>query len=278
MTKNIFFGHNGNKLIKNTLCNVSENFDWIFCSTKIIKQKEKPRTIYIKTDYMKKYYTEIEKINNDFILVSAASDICLELSNKEVYNKYLKLPNLKKWYGENMLTDNPKIDSLTVGFATHKPEYEKMLLSYSKQKNAGYFGVFCCWRDSHNDYKEFTERKELTKITNPLFTYYNQLSNEGFFERLLEYKFTLCPLGNGLDPAPRIIECLFLGSVPIVRYNKNSYRLYKDFPVLFIEDWRDINNELLESKGEELWIKLQVNDYRPHFLISNIIKRINSGV
>ena len=46
---NLFFGHNGNLLIKNKTCDVSKHFDWICCCRIIIKNKEIPRYIYIKT-------------------------------------------------------------------------------------------------------------------------------------------------------------------------------------------------------------------------------------
>ena len=275
---NLFFGHNGNLLIKNKTCDVSKHFDWICCCRIIIKNKEIPRYIYIKTDYLERHFEEISQLTNKFILVSAASDCCIELSNKKLFNKYLEITNLQYWYGENMISINSKIRSLTVGLATHNLEYEKVLLEYAKQKNLGINEIFCCWRQSNNDYKDYREREQLTTIHNPLFSHYSQLSQEGFYNKLLEYKYTLCPLGNGLDAAPRLIECLFLGSVPIVKYNMNTWRLYKDYPVLFIDDWCEITEELLENKGNKLWRDLQCGEYKNYFLISNIITKIKGDL
>lgn len=71
-----------------------------------------------------------------------------------------------------------------------------------------------------------------------------------FLEEIKSSKFTLCPRGNGID-THRMWESLYLGSIPIVRY-ENAHKLFLDLPILFIDDWSQIDKEFLETKYKEI--------------------------
>ena len=71
---NKYWGHDGGHLERNVGDVYTNNFDWICCQDKIIKHKPtEPSTIYLKTDYMKKWYKDIVK-EQDYILICGASD------------------------------------------------------------------------------------------------------------------------------------------------------------------------------------------------------------
>ena len=71
---NKYWGHDGGHLERNVGDVYTNNFDWICCKDKIIKHKPTdPRTIYIKTDYLKKWYKDIVR-EQDFILICGASE------------------------------------------------------------------------------------------------------------------------------------------------------------------------------------------------------------
>ena len=66
---NKYWGHDGGHLERNVGDVYTNNFDWICCQDKIIKHKPTdPRTIYIKTDYLQKWYKDIVR-EQDFILI-----------------------------------------------------------------------------------------------------------------------------------------------------------------------------------------------------------------
>ncbi len=71
-----------------------------------------------------------------------------------------------------------------------------------------------------------------------------------FLREIRSSKFVFCPRGNGID-THRIWETLYMGSIPIVKY-ENSHHLFTDLPILFIKDWNEINEELLNKKYEEI--------------------------
>jgi hypothetical protein len=63
-------------------------------------------------------------------------------------------------------------------------------------------------------------------------------------------KFVFCPRGNGID-THRLWEALYMGSYPIVK-REIAHDLFDDLPILFIDDWREINEEFLIEKYEDM--------------------------
>jgi hypothetical protein len=272
----MFWGFDGNKNINDEFCDTSKYFDWVLCRHTILKNKDVPYIIFCKSDFINNHIETLKNINSEFILVTGASDMCIELSNRKLFNEVLQIPNIKFWYGENMINENPKIKSLTAGFGADysKNIIENKLVKLNKNKINK---IFCCWRGSTNDYKDYRERADVTKIQNKLFVQFNQLYTHEFWAMLDTYKFTLCPIGNGIDVAPKIIECLLFKSVPICKKNINIYRLYSKYPVLWIDDWKEIDEDLINNEGNKLYEILQNNNYIENFKIKNILSNIING-
>lgn len=66
-------------------------------------------------------------------------------------------------------------------------------------------------------------------------------------------KFVLSPRGNGLD-CLRTWEALYMGAIPIVKTSACD-EMYKDLPVLIVQDWEDITEEFLNSAWNEMSLK-----------------------
>ena len=63
---------------------------------------------------------------------------------------------------------------------------------------------------------------------------------------MIAAKFTLSPRGNGID-CHRTWEALLMGAIPIVR-SSSLDPLYKDLPVLIIDDWEDVTENFLQEE------------------------------
>jgi hypothetical protein len=59
------------------------------------------------------------------------------------------------------------------------------------------------------------------------------------------YKFIVSPHGNGLD-CHRTYESMLLGCIPIVK-SSSLDNLYKDLPILILNNWSELNIELLNN-------------------------------
>ena len=60
-----------------------------------------------------------------------------------------------------------------------------------------------------------------------------------------KYSFVISPLGHGMD-CHRTWEALILGCIVIVQTSPLD-SIYKDLPVLIINDWSDITQDLLQN-------------------------------
>lgn len=65
-----------------------------------------------------------------------------------------------------------------------------------------------------------------------------------FLDEIREHKFMICPQGHGID-CHRNWESLYLRRVPVMKDCQYFRRLMKGFPVLFVDDWSQITEELL---------------------------------
>jgi hypothetical protein len=272
-----FIGHDGYSMMDNMSFYFANYFDWIIMQDKIIKKREEPRHVYIKTDYLDTYVNVIENIKNSFILISGCSDHSPQINFNNAYSRIISLPYLTKWYTENNFLEHPKMYSLTVGFATHSKDYEDKLIeignniNITEKKNK----VFCCWRERSTNCcgDEFVERGHLTSFIHnypDVFDRYSEgLSTIDFQHKLSNYKWCLCPLGNGVDCAPKIVECFFLKTIPIVRKTYNNLSLYIKYPVIWVNNFTDILNIKLEYDETIDWDNI-INEFTCEFWYKKI--------
>lgn len=241
-----FIGHCGISMMQNQGFYFANRFDWIMMRNYIQKNTLIPRTIYIKTDYLMQYLPIIMSIQSDFILVSGCSDYSPQIHCYYAFMNIINHRHLIKWYSENNLSNHPKMYSLTVGFATHTQEYETNLLRIRCIRTTKIDKVFCCWRERNSNCcgESFVERGEMTSFIHEhpeIFDIYEpRLSETEYQHKISSYKWCLCPLGNGIDASPKLLECLFLKTIPIVRKNHNVMELYKNYPVIWVDEFTDI--------------------------------------
>ena len=79
-----------------------------------------------------------------------------------------------------------------------------------------------------------------------------------FLRELQDHKFMLCPRGHGMD-CHRNWESLYLRRVPVMKKSPYFARLMSGFPVLFVETWEDVTEELL-LKSHHLFEEAQRMD------------------
>ncbi len=100
-----------------------------------------------------------------------------------------------------------------------------------------------------------------------------------FIDSLVKSKFVISPEGNGVD-THRTWEALYFKSIPIVEKNSDINFKYAGLPILYTEDYSEINDEYLNKKYEEM--KNQTYDFSALFVsnfnadeLSHIHRRSN---
>lgn len=98
----------------------------------------------------------------------------------------------------------------------------------------------------HTNPEERSGIKELF-MSNPWAKVETQsVSYEQYLSSLNRTKFMICPIGNAVD-CHRNWECIYMKKVPVMKKNKYLEYLFRDYPILFVNDYSEVTEELLIS-------------------------------
>lgn len=103
-------------------------------------------------------------------------------------------------------------------------------------------------------------REHLRQLLSSWATISPRVNYREFLEGIKTHKFVLCPSGNGIGSA-RNWETLYLRRVPIMERHPYKEIVFKEFPVLFVNSFNDLSQNLLEE-NEHLYteaLKMDMN-------------------
>ena len=95
--------------------------------------------------------------------------------------------------------------------------------------------------DSHEERKGI---KELFRNNTWAIVDENRVSYKDFLFRLKQCKFMICPRGNAID-CHRNWEVLYMRRVPIMKRDSYLQELFKDYPVLWVDDFAEVTQTML---------------------------------
>lgn len=166
---------------------------------------------------------------------------------------YLDDPRIIAWFGINpTISNHPKFFAVPVGIPqdyiiphqSHAQIQGHFNQLRSRPKHKMLYVNYCPYTNPMRDYITDLFKEEpfctVGKFV-PIFT---------FWQEIAQHKFTLSPPGKGID-CFRTWEAILLGSIPIV-ISSPLNELYKDLPILVINDWHEITEEFLCRKYEEI--------------------------
>lgn len=106
---------------------------------------------------------------------------------------------------------------------------------------------------NHSEHTNISERGNIREKFEKLkyATVDNRISYDIYCQQILNHKFMICPQGNGVD-CHRNWEVLYLRRVPIMKRTPYLEELYKDYPILWVNDYADITKTLL-TNNENLY-------------------------
>jgi len=302
--KQIFLGQNGHNLNEGFPDNFSVYFDWVVLPMDmnipplIRKKTDNPKTVYVKTDYLKPFLDNIlKKIPGDFILITGASDFSPQVSWRnyhfnEYYKKIIENPHLKLWYTNNLRFKEDKIFSLPCGIGAGKywdgctaEEVDNLILEirdHSLKLNKIEDKVFCSFREAFFNVcgDDMLIRPGIMQIVNShidLFDIYepdNKPSKESFIKflkNLTKYKYALCPHGNGMDPSPTAWLALAMGVIPVIYKTPNVVDMFDGTnSVIFFENFPEISDKNLYQDREPINFEFLTCEYWANKIKSKI--------
>jgi len=221
-------------------------------------------TIYICNYAISHFATVMNSIKNKFILVSGDSDCTVPnelFPNNDLFLNFINNSKIIHWYAQNCVLEHPKLSKIPIGLDYHtmsdkntnwgeqiSPNEQENMLNYINNQSKPFFErEIKCYSNFHfcMETKYGFDRKDALKNINPDLIYYeqNKVKREDTWKNQSNYAFVISPHGNGLD-CHRTWEALCLGCIPIVKKSGIS-DLFDELPVLIIDDWKNITNELL---------------------------------
>lgn len=223
--------------------------------------------VFLTTNMLKKFINKVN-INKKIIIILACSVIGFpnEFSNKDNKN-YIRLiennNNIIGLYTQNydLNQEHFKIKPIPLGIDYHTLsnkltpiEQENKLISiykssipFEKRLDLCYsFFQFIMFNRHNKD--RYVAQDALDKVN---FNVYQdkKIPREETWENMVKYKWIISPHGNGLD-CHRTYEAIALGCIPVVKSSTLDI-MYKDMPIIILNDWNEISLELLKSKTQE---------------------------
>jgi hypothetical protein len=253
-------------------------------------------SIYVCTDMIPYFVSNIlPRIVNIFYIVTGDSDkIIPSKSENELNNRFSRVegsiceqllnhPKLIKWFAQNCALEDNKVVQLPIGLDYHT-------ISNNPNRN---------WRDEHEGSSTEDQEQILKNIRETMVPFYERTNGTIFanfsidysndqdvrvlairntpqellslhlefskrtnvWKNMSEYKFILSPYGEGPD-CHRTWEALCFGCIPIIN-NIGSNSMFRDLPVLIVEKWSEITEELLRNTVENF--KQKYNDFNFNF-------------
>ena len=178
---------------------------------------------------------------DDFILNKIPENVaCISAVNAITHNdKVIPAP-----YGvqRRMNPSDDRIEQLTQ-YMEHVPSKPRNLLyvSHNESSNVKRMGIKSLFYDK--DWAEVNEQRVPYNI---------------FLYNLSGSKFMICPIGNAID-CHRNWEVLYMRRVPIMTRDPYLQKLFENYPVLFVDKYSDVTEELLIA-NDHLFQKAQTMD------------------
>ena len=219
----------------------------------ISKAKE---ILYIKLGSdLHKLLPLLDLIKDPVTLVTTDGDALIptELGLKKAH-QILNHCKIKKWLTQNYdgSIQHPKLLPYPIGLDLHSPDWLiggtpeskiNYMLSLREQKKERIMKILCDTYTTRNRHRERQLIYEQLKSTKHVKTLCWRRGIKKIFKLYANYCFVASPPGGGID-CHRTWETLLLGAIPIVK-SSSLDALYKDLPVVIVNDWRecqDFNN------------------------------------
>lgn len=216
--------------------------------------------------YLIKLNIFLVEIKRPFVIVSAMEDTQLPLEiDTDFLNNVKTNIYFKHWFSINKtIPNNRQFTSIPYGlnfwtltsrnyFGEQKQDYTTQNNTFVNiSNNSEHFSkrlplIYANFHHNYTDERHGGWRRKLINIIPSKIIYYekNILQRNQSLYNMSKYSFVLSPFGHGFD-CIRTFEALCVGCIVIM---KKSFLdiIYEDLPILLVDEYSDINEQLLED-------------------------------
>jgi hypothetical protein len=207
------------------------------------------RVFYSDTDHVEELFARLPE-GRDLVVVTHNADrgVSAEMLSR--------LPaNAVAWHAQNVCHEGPRLHPLPIGLENERwfPEQRKkhkiLALRASSAPPRGLLYM------NHAVWTNHAARQRPYDLltSEPWCTAVRGQNGEGFdayLQGLADHFFVVSPDGHGVD-CHRTWEALYMNRVPILTRSANT-ALYRDLPVLVIDDWAEVTEARLRDERERL--------------------------
>lgn len=212
--------------------------------------------------YFQSYFLKF--ITVPFVLITGDGD---ETPCAATYTSLVRHKLIIHWYGMNCgMNPNPlKFSCLFNGISQWNGQRDSMQKAYTQElqdqtgmnhKNSSHLALFSMTVKNNPDRQILWDLacNPQGKLADISFCFFDPaISQLEMYSRIGTSKFIYSPAGAGLD-CYRTYEALYLGSYPIIK-SSSLNEMFLDLPVLIINDWNELNEELLLTTLEKFQTK-----------------------
>jgi hypothetical protein len=203
--------------------------------------------------------------NIDFPFILVGGDCDESIPNdvfflEDEFLAFINNPLLKHWFSQNLILTHPKMTHIPIGLDYHtmtnntiwgdimsSKDQETTLKNVCKtakpfwERNLQCYSNFQFLMTTKHGYDRTDAILQLKRD----IVYYEpqKITRIETWNAQKEYAFVISPHGGGYD-CHRLWEALVLGCIPIVKTSKIDI-LYEDLPVLIVDQWSDVTEDLL---------------------------------
>lgn len=220
---------------------------------------------FVQTEYLDMflksiYEKDIKKKPYYWTLITHNSDINIT----ERYKEVLDIPNLKKWFAQNVMYKHYKLNSIPIGIPNPKWQIGQAdTFKEVMDEKIDKIDMVCASYDIHTNLSERRYCQEQTGIKilkNGIQGKTTKKEHKEYLQRIASHYFSLCPNGNGID-THRIWESLYMRTIPICSDSINI-RFYEHYPIIILKDWGEFKSlELSEALYKEKWSIFEPLDF-----------------
>jgi hypothetical protein len=218
-----------------------------------------PSVVFVYTHRVHDFAKRLDSFTNPFTLITHNSDGNV--------TAMIDHPLLIHWYAQNVCIQHPKLTPIPIGIQN----------SQWNVRGLGQISSLHVIRKTQNVYFNFnvntnsTVRTACYEALKGKIPFLPMIDANDNLRRLAEYKFCICPEGNGVD-THRFWEALYLKVIPIVLDSELIRAFQRDtrIPIVVLKAWSDLDVSQLEYSFGTYLPDISLESYRRRILQKDV--------